>query len=216
MKKLPIDLLVFDFDGTLTDSIPPAIESIQAMLKELHLPVKTAEEINPHVGFGEIALVAGAIGSDDPALIQTARELYFKHYTQEGIKKVALFPHVREMLDFFKEKSKAIISNKRDLFVRMILQQHGLLDYFCEILGGDTSPCLKPDPCALLRILRDNQIDAERTLFIGDMTVDVETGKNAGVHTCAVTYGFDPRSKLEKSRPDFLIDDLIELKELID
>jgi len=215
MKKLPIDLLVFDFDGTLTDSIPPAIESIQAMIKEMNLPYKSERELNQYVGYGEIALVAGAIGSNDPVLIQTARDLYFKHYTQEGIKKVTLYPHVREMLDFFKEKAKAIISNKRDLFVRMILQQHNLLGYFCEILGGDTSPCLKPDPCALVRILKDNNIDAGRTLFVGDMTVDVETGQNAGVHTCAVTYGFDPRSKLEASRPEFLINDLIELKELI-
>lgn len=208
--------MIFDFDGTLTDSIPPALESIQAMMNELGLPFKTVKELNQYVGYGEIPLVEGAIGSSDPALVQTARDLYFKHYTQEGIKKVKLYPHVREMLDFFKDKPKAIISNKRDLFVRMILEEHGLLGYFCEILGGDTSPCLKPDPCTVLRVLKDNAIDADRTLFVGDMTVDVETGKNAGVHTCAVTFGFDPRDKLEKSGPEFLIDDLMELKDLIE
>jgi len=214
MKK-PIDLMIFDFDGTLADSIPPAIEAIQAMLKELGLPYKTKEEINQHVGYGEVPLVSGAIGSSDPKLIATALDSYFKHYAQEGIGKVELYPHVREMLEYFKDKSKAIISNKRDLFIKMILDQHDLIDHFCEILGSDTSPCLKPDPCALLKILEDNNISPDRTLFIGDMTVDIETGKNAKVWTCAVTYGFDPRSKLEKYKPDFIIDDMIELKELI-
>ena len=214
--KRPIDLMMFDFDGTLADSIPPAVESIQAMLKELGLPHKTKEEINQHVGYGEVPLVSGAIGSQDPKLIATALDSYFRHYAQEGINKVVLCPHVREMLEYFKNKAKAIISNKRDLFIRMILDQNGLTDHFCEILGGDTSPCLKPDPCALLKILKDNKIAPERSLFIGDMTVDIETGKNAKVLTCAVTYGFDPKSKLEKHNPDFLINDLLELKELID
>ncbi len=213
--KRPIDLIIFDFDGTLTDSIPPAIEAIQAMLKELGLPYKSKEEINRHVGYGEVPLISGAIGSQDPKLIATALDVYFKHYAQEGIPKVVLYPHVRETLEYFKDKAKAIISNKRDLFIRMILDQYGLTRHFCEILGGDTADCLKPDPCALLKIMKDNRISPDRTLLVGDMTVDIETGKNAEVLTCAVTYGFDPKVKLEKLNPDLLIDDLLELKDLI-
>lgn len=61
--KFPVDLLIFDFDGTLTDSIPAAVTAIQAMIEELGLPHKTKEQINQHVGYGEIPLVSGAIGS---------------------------------------------------------------------------------------------------------------------------------------------------------
>lgn len=216
MKKLPIDLLIFDFDGTLTDSIPPAVDAIQKMLKELGLPFKTREEIHAHVGYGEVPLVSGAIGSDDPRLLKTAQELYSKHYIQEGISKVPLYPHVREFLELFRNKPKIIVSNKRDEFIKMILDSHGLASYFAEVLGGDSAPCLKPDPCALLNLLEKYKVAPDRALFIGDMTVDVETGKNAKVRTCAVTYGFDDRSKLEKYSPDFLIDDLLELRGLIE
>lgn len=214
--KLPIDLLIFDFDGTLTDSIPPAVDAIQAMLKELGLPFKTREEIHNHVGYGEIPLVSGAIGTKDPALLKKAMEAYSSHYVAEGIKKVPLYPHVREFLETFKNKTKVIVSNKRDEFIKMILDHHQLTHYFADVLGGDTAPCLKPDPCTLLKVLEKYGVPPGRALFIGDMTVDVETGKNAKVHTCAVTYGFDGREKVKKSRPDFLIDDLLELNGLIE
>ncbi|MGB9612642.1 MAG: HAD family hydrolase [Candidatus Margulisiibacteriota bacterium] len=215
-KKVLIDLMILDFDGTLTDSIPPAVEAIQKMLRELNLPFKTKEEINQHVGYGEVPLVSGAIGSKDPKLIKTAMEVYFKHYVQEGIEKVPLYPHVREFLEYFKNKLKIIVSNKKDEFIRKILEFHNLTSYFAEILGGDTAPTLKPDPSAIKNILKKYQVPPERTLFIGDMTVDIETGKNAKVYTCAVTYGFHDRNKLQKLHPDFLVDDLLELKELIE
>lgn len=215
MPKLPIDLLIFDFDGTLTDSIPPAVEAIQKMLAELGLPYKTKEEINLHVGYGEIPLVSGAIGSSEPKLLKTAMEVYFKHYVQEGIKSAPLYPNVRELLEYFKNKTKIIVSNKKDEFIKLILNHHRLTHHFTEILGGDTAPCLKPDPCVIIKLIEKYKVSPKQTLFIGDMTVDIETGKNAGVHTCAVTYGFHPRSQLEKLNPDFLIDDILELKELI-
>jgi len=215
MEKSPIDLLILDFDGTLTDSIPSAVAAVQKMLVELGLPYKTKEEIDQHVGYGEVPLVSGAIGTSEPKLLKTAIEVYFKHYMQEGIGEIPLYPNVKEFLEFFKAKTKIIVSNKKHGFIKMILDRHGLTRYFAEILGGDTAPCLKPDPCVIIDLLRKYRVAPERALLIGDMTVDVETGKNAKVQTCAVTYGFHDRSKLEKLKPDFIVDNLLELTELI-
>jgi len=215
-KKIAVDLLILDFDGTLTDSIPAAVEAIQAMIAELNLPHKTREQINRHVGYGEIPLVSGAIGSKDPLLLKKSMDLYFKKYIQEGIETIPLYPHVKEFLEHFKDRKKIILSNKKDEFIRMILDHHHLTSYFTEILGGDTAPCLKPDPCAIIDLLKKYRVLPERTLFVGDMTVDIEAGKNAKVRTCAVTYGFDGREKLKQAGPDFLIDDLGQLKEFIE
>jgi phosphoglycolate phosphatase len=214
-KPLSIELLILDFDGTLTNSIPPAVNAIQAMIAELGFPFKTKEEINQHVGYGEAPLVSGSIGTREPGLLKTAMEVYFKHYLREGIKTAPLYPHVKEFLEYFKNKVMIIVSNKRDEFIRMILDRHQLTAYFTEILGGDTALCLKPDPCVILDLLKKYKVSPRQALFIGDMTIDVETGKNAGIHTCAVTYGFDPKAKLEKAKPDFLIGDLLELSKLI-
>lgn len=214
-KVLPIDLLILDFDGTITDSIPPAVEAIQKMIEWLGLPYKTKEQINEHVGYGESPLLEGATGSKDPVLLKKAMAIYEKIYIREGFKKVTLYPHVKEFLEYFKDKMKIILSNKKDEFIKKILDAHKLTRYFVEIHGGDTAPCLKPDPCAVNKIIAKYKVQKDRVLFIGDMTVDIETGKNAKVHTCAATYGFHDKEKLRKLKPDFLIDDLLELKEKI-
>ncbi|OGC11665.1 hypothetical protein A3K48_04115 [candidate division WOR-1 bacterium RIFOXYA12_FULL_52_29] len=213
-NKLPIELLLFDFDGTITNSLPSAVKAIQKMLKEFNFPPKSTAEINEHIGFGETALVSGSIGSGDPATIEKAKEAYF-HHVKDLAGEVEVFPHVREILEYFKSKRKAILSNKRDALIHHILKLHGLDHYFSAVYGGDTSPCLKPDPCVSNQIIKTYQIDKENVLLVGDMTIDVETGKNAGIRTCAVTYGFDDKAKLAAAKPDLLIDDLLELKELI-
>ena len=213
---IPIDLLIMDFDGTLTDSIPPAITAIQKMLKTLGLPFKSKEQINKYVGYGEIPLMEGSIGSKDPALMKKAMKLYEDIYMKEGIKKVALYPHVSKFLEYFKDKPKIIVSNKKDIFIKMILKNLKLSKHFKEVHGGDTMPCLKPDPYAINMMAKKYRIKKDRILFIGDMTVDIETGKNAGVRTCAVTYGFDSMDKLKKHKPDIMINDLMELKGLIE
>ncbi len=214
-KPIPIDLMIFDFDGTLTDSIPPAVEAIQKMLRALKLPYKTNEEINEHVGFGEISLIAGVIGTKEPKLFKKAMKMYESIYMKEGLKKVLPYPHIREMLEYFKDKTKIILSNKKDLFIKKILESLGLKSYFKEICGGDTLPCLKPDPGAINEMIKRYKVDRGRVLFVGDMTVDVMAGKNAGIRTCAVTYGFESREKLMKFDPDLLIDDPLKLKSLI-
>jgi phosphoglycolate phosphatase len=112
----------------------------------------------------------------------------------------------------YKDKLKVVISNKRDEFIELILSRHRIDNYFAEIRGGDSSACLKPDPCAINEVLKKYQVAAGQALYIGDMTVDVETGRNAGVLTCAVTYGFHAAETLKKAGPDIIVDDLLELQ----
>jgi phosphoglycolate phosphatase len=211
---LEIDMLFFDFDGTLTNSLPPAIEAMQEMLKELGLPHKSAEEIKQHIGYGERPFVSGSIGSEDEEKIEIAKQAYYRIYT-EKLKEIKLFPHIKEVLMHFKNKVKVIVSNKRDKFIKLILDLHSLSGQFTEVLGEDSIEIHKPDPSSITALLKKHKIPPERALFIGDMTVDIETGKNAGTHTCGVTYGFHGREKLEKAQPDFLIDDFLKLRELI-
>ena len=216
MPKIPIDLILFDFDGTLFDSIPSAVSAVQMMLSELNYPAKTAEEIHSHVGFGETPLISGAIGSDDPERVKTAMETYLRHLKKHTIHHILLFPHVKEMLEHFSPKPKFILSNKSDELMGIILKNNDLLKYFEKVMGGDTSPCLKPDPCVINELLAKKKIDPKRTLLVGDMVVDIKTGQNAGILTCGVTYGFDGKEKLQAAKPDYLIDDILKLTELFE
>ena len=214
-SKVPIDLLVFDFDGTLVNSVPGVVASIHAMQAELNLPHKTEQEISRHIGYGEKFLFEAVLGSKDQKLYEKAFGAYSKHYRNKSLEETNIFPHLKEILEEFKDKIKVIISNKREEFIRLILENHQIAGYFAEIVGGDSSPCLKPDPRAIKDILKKYKILPERALFVGDMLVDIETGKNAGVLTCGVTYGLEGREKLKNTHPDFLVDDLLELKDLV-
>jgi phosphoglycolate phosphatase len=209
-----IDLIMLDFDGTIADSLPAAIASVQAMLSELGYPEKSAAEIGRYIGFGELALVAGSIGTHNEKLVKQAQTVYYKH-NLENIKDVKLYPHVKEFLEYYKNKLKVVISNKRDEFIELILNQHQVDNYFAEIKGGDSSPCLKPDPCAINEVLKKYQVAADQAIYIGDMTVDIATGKNAGVLTCAVTYGFHDATALKQAGPDIMVNDIRELQEFI-
>lgn len=213
---LGIDLLIFDFDGTITDSIPSAVKAVQKMMAELGFPHKTAEEINKHVGYGEAPLISGSIGSNDPKLIDKAMKAYAEIYFKSGLKNITVYPHVKETLELLNDKIKVILSNKKDDFINKIMENTGLSKYFKEVMGGDTSPCLKPDPCAVVKIANKYKIPKEKILFVGDMAIDIQTGKNAGVLTCGVTYGFDGKEKVQKENPDYLIDDFGDLKNIIE
>ena len=78
-------------------------------------------------------------------------------------------------------------------------------------MGVDNVENAKPDPEAIFHILNAMQVDAGDAIMVGDMPVDIAMGHNAAIKTCAVTYGNSSRADLEKSSPDYLIDDLIQL-----
>ena len=91
----------------------------------------------------------------------------------------------------------------------------GIRDYFENIFGGDDENCLKPSACVLEPIFSELHIDISNTLMVGDMAIDVETGKNAGAKTCWVTYGLGKAEDMKDLKPDYVIDDIMELKDIV-
>lgn len=214
-NKTPVDLIMFDFDGTLADSLPAAIRSVQAMLKELRYPNKSAKQIRKYIGFGEIPLIEGSIGHADQKQLKLAIKVYYKHI-RRSLGTIKLYPRIKNMLDYFKDKLLYVVSNKKDEFIQIVLKKHQIDNYFVKILGGDKSPCLKPDPCVINALLKKHGLPKQRALFVGDMTIDIKTGKNAGILTCATTYGLEKRKILKSLNPDFLVNDAASLIKLFD
>lgn len=92
-----------------------------------------------------------------------------------------------------------------------LLEMLDVRQHFAVVVGVDNVDKAKPDPEAILYILKSMHINACDALMVGDMPVDIAMGQNADVKTCAVTYGNSPREDLEKSHPDHLIDDFCQL-----
>lgn len=107
----------------------------------------------------------------------------------------------------------AVLSNKPVRPSQDIVQALGMGDYFVRIYGGNSFATKKPDPLGAQTLLQETGVAPEETLMIGDSSIDVLTGRNAGLWTCGVTYGFAPHT-LDEVAPDVVIDRPRELGEL--
>ena len=208
-------LLVFDFDGTLVDTKKDIADSINRALNELELRTLDRETLYTFIGKGVNHLIARSLegtGCDD---LPRAIDTFMRHYDAHLMDQTELFPNCRETLEHFADKGNTILSNKPTLFITRILDALDWRAPFSTILGGDSMPAKKPDPGGLLHILEQHKARPKDALMIGDSLVDIETGKRAGVKTCGVTYGHAGRESLASAQPDWIIDDLSELKNLI-
>ena len=108
----------------------------------------------------------------------------------------------------------AVLSNKPVNPSRQIIQALGIGDFFYQVYGGNSFSSKKPDPEGTRKLMLEAGAKPEETLLIGDSAVDVLTGRNAGIKTCGVTYGY-ATSTFKDAPPDFLIDQFSDLEALV-
>jgi phosphoglycolate phosphatase len=221
-----IRLLVFDLDGTLIDSRLDLIHSVNAMLQHIGRPALDGHVIASYVGDGAPALVRRAIGdTNDEAVFRAAMEYFLGYYRIHKLDHTTVYAGMAETLAGLADPSRgnpsngvrrqmAVLSNKPVNPSRDIVQALGLGEFFVRIYGGNSFTTKKPDPLGVQTILHETGVAADEALIIGDSSIDVLTGRNAGMWTCGVTYGFAPHS-LEEVPPDVLIETPRELGELL-
>ncbi len=209
-----VSLIVYDFDGTLVDTLFDIADAVNLSLEEMGLRTLSRERIRQYVGKGVERLMSQSIsgtGFDD---LPRAVELFRKHYSENLMNHTRFYPSGREILDHFSDKKQAICSNKPEEFVRRILESLESLDLFDAIIGGDSFNSKKPDPEGLKHLLERFRCSPEQAVLVGDSTVDIETGKRANVYTCVISHGFGDAKEISLANPDCSIDHLLQLKEL--
>ncbi len=215
MKPLPIQALLFDLDGTLIDSWEDIAASLNHTLGRLKIAPKSREEVQSYVGDGVKTLLTRATGRSDPAFLDQAIEIFKPYYKEHCVDKTALYPGVQEILKHFDGKQCAVVSNKPVEMVDKTLERLGIRKYFKSVMGAESTPNRKPHPEPVQKTLERLKVKPDSGLMIGDGTADMESGAAAGVKTCAVTYGYRSRAELEKTKPNFFIESILELKTLI-
>jgi phosphoglycolate phosphatase len=224
-----IRLLIFDLDGTLVDSRLDLVHSVNAMLRHMGRPELAGDVIATYVGDGAPTLVRRALGepADEPFL-NSALEYFLGYYRLHKLDHTTVYEGIPDVLaalangsaDALADKyvrptrQMAVLSNKPVRPSRDIVQALGLGDYFVRIYGGNSFVTKKPDPLGAETILHETGVGASEALMIGDSSIDVETGRNAGMWTCGVTYGFAPHT-LEEVAPDVVVESPRELRELL-
>jgi len=218
-----VRLLVFDLDGTLIDSRLDLIQAINATLRHLGRPELPGDLVASYVGDGAPTLVRRALGdadADNEALLQEALEYFLAYYRLHKLDHTTVYEGIPETLAALAnspnglQRQMAVLSNKPVNPSRDIVRALGLGDFFVRIYGGNSFPTKKPDPLGAQTILQETGVAADEALIIGDSSIDVLTGRNAGLWTCGVTYGFAPHT-LEDVPPDVLIETPRELGELL-
>lgn len=210
-----VDAIFFDVDGTLVDARHDIVKAMNYTLRKLSLPEKTAVDIVSYVGTGVMDLVRKSLGSKSARLVDKAIKIFGDYYMEHSADEATLYPHVKETLAYFKDKRKYILTNRYSRFADVTLKKMGIRDYFEDILGGDDENCLKPSACVVDMAFDKFKVDKAKSIIVGDMSIDVMTGKNSGIKTCWVTYGLGVRKDVDPLKPDYVIDDIIELKRII-
>jgi len=200
-----VKLIVYDLDGTLVDTRRDIAEAANEMRARMGLPPMPEKEICGYVGLGLQRLVEGCLNTTDPAKVEEGTRIYRAFYTEHLLDHTALYPGVTEVLEHFRFRRQAVITNKPDPYSRRILEALGVAGYFTEIVAGNSGYPKKPDPASLLDLMQKEEAAPAGTLFVGDSPVDVETGAKAGVPTVALSQGFAEREELERARPDYLV-----------
>ena len=212
-----IRLLIYDLDGTLIDSRADIVNAVNGTLGELKLNPIPAERVSTFVGSGVGHLMRQALEeagtTSVPQILERSIKIFRRRYGEHLLDETRLYPGVRKVLEFFREHKQAVVTNKPEDFSVTILKGLGVDSYFFKIIGGDRGFQKKPEPGAVLEVLRLSGVSPEETIFVGDSAIDVETGRNAGVKTVAVTYGFGKPEEIEASLPHLIVDGLEELIE---
>jgi phosphoglycolate phosphatase len=186
-------LLLFDFDGTLVDTVSDIGHYANQILKSRGYPRASIPDVKHAVGWGvhELLQILAPGFRSDPSDLEKAVEEFKAAYRARPVRVTKPFPFVDEMLAGpLKKARRAIVTNKPQDITLRILDELDLAKYFEAVIGvgGDFPP--KPDPSSVLHLIGRAGVAKERTLYIGDSCVDAETSALAGIDFAWMSYGY--------------------------
>lgn len=212
-----IKSLIFDLDGTLADTIGAIRHALNLTMKNYGFPVHDYETVKRMVGHGAKNLVRSACpeGTFDgnESFFDEVYQNYCDMYEQNHLETRECYDGMFEAVTELHNRGYkiAVLSNKQDPFVQGIVSQlfpSGII----SVIQGQTDLPIKPDPTVPLMIAKRLASLPEECAFIGDSDVDVQTAKNAGMCSVAVTWGYRDAECLAKCCPDITVNEPYELK----
>lgn len=204
-SKIAVDLIVFDLDGTLADTLPDLTAAANFACRRLGLPEHSPEAIRGMIGGGERKLIERVVGPAQQDRVEECLHLYLDHYTRHNGELTRLYPGVPETLALLSGIKLAVLSNKLQRLTRQTLEAMDIARFFAAIRGGGAGLPLKPEPAALLSLSAGLGVGPARSLMVGDKVADIRAGQEAGAFTVAVTYGYGDLDDLTAASPDFLL-----------
>ena len=211
---------IFDLDGTLTNTLESMTYSVNLTLKEMGLSQITKDQCRMFVGNGARVLIEESLKvSGDPkaSRIEEGMKIYGRIFDQNCTYHVTPYEGIPEMLKALKDKGihLAVLSNKPDRQTVKVVKAIFGEELFDYAQGQKEGIRRKPEPDGVWYLIEQMHVSKEECLYIGDSEVDAATGRNAGLKTIGVLWGFRDRKTLETAGADDLIDRPDELLQFV-
>jgi phosphoglycolate phosphatase len=209
-----VKLIIFDLDGTIIDAYKAIEDSFNFTMCRLGLPRHRPFVIRRAVGWGDVALLRPFIPKE---LIDRAVEIYRNHHMSALVARSKLMSGSIGILKylFHKDYILAVASNRPTRFSHILLKNLKIIKYFRLVLCADKLRYGKPHPEIILKIMKSCRVNKKETVYIGDMAIDIQAGKRAGVRTIAVLTGSSSKNEIEREKPDYIFKNISYLKQIL-
>lgn len=212
MKKL----CIFDLDGTLLNTLDSIAYYVNDTMKHFGLPVIETEKIRTFVGNGAKNLISRSLRYNGSELdAEKVLSVYIEKYNSDALYLVKPYDGIRELLSKLHENgvTLAVLSNKPHSSTSIMIDEIFGKDLFSVVRGPYNNEKVKPDPAVANEIAKG--FEKENCFFIGDSDVDIETGKNALMHTVGVTWGFRDRDVLQNAGAEKIVSKAADIADIV-
>ena len=213
------DLVLFDLDGTLLDTVDDMHGCMAYALRSLGYPERSREEIRSFVGNGIRKLAQRSLPDElqgDDAEVERLMNVYVEYYSAHSMEKTRPFAGIPELIAELNENGVCcgVISNKNDVMTAVMIR-HYFGDAFGAVWGKKAEYPRKPDPTSVYALIRAFGCTPERTAYVGDSEVDIRLSENAGIDGLIVSWGFRSHDQLTAQGAKALADDVRQLRDLL-
>ena len=213
-----IKCVIFDFDGTLADTAEGILRTEDAMLKEMGLPRPEGGEAQMRQGIGLALRDSLHVGCRIPEeRLDEAVATYRRLFDEIAFDYIVPFSGVKETLEYLYGKGYqlGIATSRSRRTLVYLLDKMEIAQYFTHMTSVESTPNHKPAPDLALILLDQFGISGDEALIVGDTIYDLQMGRNAGCHTCGVTFGNHSAEQLSAENPDYIVDSFPALKEIL-
>ncbi len=210
---MQVELIIFDFDGTLFDTKKDIAMALNHALKHSGLQELDENSVWKMTGNGTPTLIKRALGKISDEKFERILNDTINYYQKHSADFAKPVDNVKVFLKETAQIPKAIISNKYRYFIEQILYKFSFSHYFKEIYGREDFETNKPEPEPLLYVIDKLNINRDHTVYIGDTVVDVTFSKNAGVRSCIIPSGASSLEEIIIEGPDIIFYDYRDLFE---
>ncbi|MDE6538720.1 MAG: HAD-IA family hydrolase [Ruminococcus sp.] len=209
-------IAIFDLDGTLADTLYDLADATNYGLEKMGYPVHPYESYKQFVGNGVQKLCYRALPDNQKNNTEKLLEIFSEYYGMHFLDKTKLYSGMKETLDTLKENNVilAVATNKPQNFARKIINKLLPEFDFVKVLGGCAERPKKPDTAIINEIISDFPQE-ENIFMIGDSNVDIQTAKNAGIHSIGCVWGFRGIEELTGAGADFIAENPADIAEFI-